>query len=1338
MKITLKMPATNSRVSVKDMTRYFSRSNIRSVFFAGSMMMLVLMLGSSYKAIASQSHPNLVRGNADEKIVEKQVWDKINLFNGNLGLNIPLGIDYPLSENFGYQLSLNYNSNVWDLTQSSPNVSTASPVRHSNAGFGWDLSLGRLVAPTSPGNPLGTWIYISPEGAVHSFYQSLHFDVDDYASNVYYTRDATYYRLTQTSPASCLLENPNGIVSTFQLINSEWRLVRMADRFTNYLSISYSTPNTWLLTDNHGRTHTIYFKSDPSGLYPAIVDRIVLAAFGNTSATYTFSYTTSSIYRPGIDNDPATATTVMVPLLRSVSMPDGSQYSLNYHGAELSADWSGRIATMELPTRGSIEWTYQPYLFTVSGCLSSLSPIYRASVGVATRKLVDGGTVTGTWTYSPVVRTESDSKKCEQSGEMTNIVTTPLGDKTVYYFSVNTQSTGSGFNRSDYALPFTKSEADSTGSRYLSRQYYDCDETGNNCRLLRSFYVRYEQDSATNPAFSDVADVNRREVSQRVVYHDDVENSVARFADIDRSGFDGLGNFRQHVTNGNFGSGDVRQTLINYDATPGTYPSAAYMLPTGSWILNTYSQYKVVEGQSSQVIDYCYDRVTGFLKRRRQWKSSVTGGSAGANDVVTVFTPDTEGQVSKQQYYGGDIQAIGTGNLCSLSLPAAQYEIRHTYQYGMLSTSQFVTETGNSISSKQVDRENDKNTGLVKTSRDGAGVFTQFEYDILGRLKWTKPQQGAWSENRYLTAMTSGSAKMLKYKYPNGAVTGPLTYNAEVYDAFGRLLWEQTWMPDGTFPARYKSYNALGHMTGDTAFTNSTPNWIQYLNYDPFGRVQIIRPATGAQHDINLVYSGVRTIKRTGQTGTWYNAATGVISEQPRSTTSVYDRQSRLWKEIVNSQNPHAIPDNVVVSLYDVAGELIQKTHENTLIGKRRDYDGRGFLFMVSDGEGNNSFYQNFDALGNARKQRPNDADLNYEFDRAGRLISVRETNAPAKLWKEYVYADDNGVNDWRAGKLWKTKRYNYFPNTPTATISETYAYSGKAGQVSQYEIEWNDGTRPSEKFVQGYVYDDLGNMKEILYPQEVTTANTNLGRTRRIVNTFSQNYLIGIAGISNSQNENWATAINYHSNGLVSRVAHSNGVTENITNDPNGYARPAFVSTTGVKQLYEQADQNYYSGSFQYDGMGHLVRVGNEYFLPQEGYQPPTPVDYTPVNLCLEGEGIDPFGLPYVSVTDSSCSPLVFSFYTVDDIEVKIEDRRDNTNTWTFYDPLGRTLTKYSRSNTNSNWIVTQDYIYRGGILLAVDERLPSAPHIRIFHYSPGYGGTGIITDRAGAKIQP
>lgn len=1492
-----------------------------------------------WASVGSHEHPNLARGQVGAEMMDEQTWDSVNLFNGNLFLPLPLGIKYPLARDFSYQFAHSYNSNVWDLTQVSANVVVAWPNRYSNAGFGWDISFGRLIDPASSDNgDLVKWVYVSPDGASHPFYTTLHADVSETDDNVFYTRDDTYLRLKQLSGTSVVIEAPDGRVMTFDLSGAEWRLIKIADQFkangvpTNYVSISYGTNGDWTITDNHGRTQRVYFRNDPAGYYPRVVDRIELSAFGGTTATYSFAYTVGTVSRPTVDNDPSTSTTVQVPMLYSITLPDSSKYVFGYYPLGAANDASGRMSSMQLPTLGKIEWTYRSYPFVSSGCPTSFPTMFRANTGVASRKLVDAaGVAAGTWTYASALNPLTNAGVCVDDGELVNILTTPLGDKEFHYFSVNTQGIARWLNRAEYGLPFSRYQADrpvtlpvnvasaangatatassvvnsnypasaaingdrkganwgsgggwndatennypdwlqvnfagsktineislytlqdgfanaveptldltfntanNTGSgirdfdvqywngttwttvpngsvtgnnrvwrqftfapittdkirvvinkgavwtsipnnysriveveayqpytpsdaRFISRKYLDCDATGNNCQTVRSEFVRYEQDGTIDPLSREVGNTNRREASQRVVYHDDVEGGVEKFAETDRSNFDGLGHYRQTNTNGNFGSSDVRQTFFNYDATASIYPSTGYITPsvTNPWVLNTFNQFKTTEGQFSNTIDYCFDRNTGFLNRLRRMKDPA--GVKGSSDVVVVYTPDAAGQVVKRALFGGDVQAIGTGDLCTLAPGAEQYQIRYSYQYGSLSTAQFHDGADLPFGPKAIDSDIDQSTGLIRTSRDSAGLSTQFEYDSMGRTTWEKPQSGhgAWTKYDYTIASgtdLSTGAKTFTNTFPNGSTAGPLTYHASVLDAFGRVSWEQTRNPDGSYPNRYMVYNAMGWMTHRSEYSTTSPAYTQYSNFDPFGRYRTETPPDGPAHNIAYAYKGVRVVTQTPQVAVSYNKTTGQIYEEARPSDTVYDRQGRVWKENQHYKDYFGSwRMHTTVNSYNVLSQLLQATMDGERVGPLNSYDGRGFLSTALEGN-ETKFFLQIDALGNSNRTRRVDSvqgtsiELTNVYDRAGRLTTVRDPNNSAKLWKEFIYADVNATNDWRAGKLWKTKRYNdmsqFLNQVGVATVTETYTYGGVGGRVSLYETEMSDQLGRFEKFAQTFTYTELGDPLEVGYPNSVAGSSVTIGRDRKVLNGYTFGSLTSIAGTLNGQSEGWANSITYNPVLLPARVVHANGVTDVLAYDSSIAAHFSSVSTSGARNKYTNGPDDFNSGAFQYDGNDSVVRIGSQYFIQEQGELPPEPSRQFPYTTPCDSGYKDPLKMVYAA-TDDHCNARVFYYYTAGNRLYKIEDGVAGEKTWYFANLTGQPLTQYTTAHAHyqpwpSTWLYTRDYIYRDGTLFAVSEQSMGSSTTTT-HYHAGNGVPGITTDKNGFRIE-
>jgi RHS repeat-associated protein len=82
----------------------------------------------------------------------------------------------------------------------------------------------------------------------------------------------------------------------------------------------------------------------------------------------------------------------------------------------------------------------------------------------------------------------------------------------------------------------------------------------------------------------------------------------------------------------------------------------------------------------------------------------------------------------------------------------------------------------------------------------------------------------------------------------------------------------------------------------------------------------------------------------------------------------------------------------------------------------------------------------------------------------------------------------------------------------------------------------------------------------------------------------YTQGRLTSIPGFAN--------AITYHPNGMVYQVTHANGVTDTQANDPNGMARPSALSAQNA------AGTVWSSGTYAYDGVGNVNKVGNSYFL--------------------------------------------------------------------------------------------------------------------------------------------
>jgi hypothetical protein len=536
----------------------------------------------------AQQHPNIARGFSADKAYDSGLVDSVDLYSGALSLSIPIGSTYPVNASLSYGLALYYNSKVWDYEDVwTNNVEhlQALPDRSSNAGLGFRLSFGELLAPSSPLNETARWVYVSADGGQHTFWDRLHTG-EATATGVCYTRDNTYLRLkgiggcfNNSNGLQAEIEFPDGTIHKFTRtsVALPFKLASIRDRFNNTITITYLTgPIRWQITDG-SRTQTVYFTSSPSW-GNTVVDKVDLAAPGATIGTYRFNYTDATIYRSGDDDDPNTdddaglaGDQARVTFLSSVVLPDGSSYTMPVYETttQLNPDGGfdvpGVLKKLTLPTGGQIEWTYQAYEFVQFDIYEPDARLWHdgigMSTGIKTKKVLDAaGNCYGgacTWSYVPTVGVSP-------TYDRKVVVTSPLGDDTVHWF-VDDQSW-------DYGLPVRKSLTDGS-ARYLSQEIYAGSVAGGNKK--RSVYLRFEAD-ADDAVYGSGYNLDRRLASQRTTFHDDGN----RWAAVDASNFDGLGHYRQSVTSGNFDSANARSEFTGWT---GVQPA-----PAAAWLLNTF------------------------------------------------------------------------------------------------------------------------------------------------------------------------------------------------------------------------------------------------------------------------------------------------------------------------------------------------------------------------------------------------------------------------------------------------------------------------------------------------------------------------------------------------------------------------------------------------------------------------------------------------------------------------------------------------------------------------------------------------------------------------------
>jgi RHS repeat-associated protein len=1326
--------------------------------------------------LSAQQHPNLERGFAPDKLYQLGGIDSVSVLNGNVTLTIPIGMAYPAGGGLTYALTLTYNSKVWDIEERSGFTPTAPyvqalPNRRANAGMGWQLSMGKLVPPGDPTNnalPV-SWVYVAPDGAEHVLYGS--------QSATGFSKDGSFLRFRHLANNEHELDFPDGTIHKFDALN---RLVEMRDRFSspNRVTIGYPT-NAWQITDRFGRSHFVRFVSKlQDGVSVQFVDRVELVGFGGLSPqVYTFTYGDRDFPRangsidgslPCYDIDPMTSLSLTAPFLEQLTLPDGSSYQFGYYLTESgTACRVGAIASMRLPTLGTVEWEYAGRRLPKEGCEPQINNHWAAkSPGVVKRRQRDAaGVALGEWSYaltlSPTPLPAPGDTTCGTAGETLPreearvAVTSPLGDLTTHYFSVwpNPKTSIGGFHRSDYGLPFTRKQSDGAG-RFLSQQTADCFS----CTAMRSEYVRYEADAACPELalFGTCIDVNRRVASQRTTFHDDGGTSVVD----DLTDYAGYGHYRLRTTTGTF------PAAVGGTATEANRETYTHWMPTvtaSTWILDTSAHEWVKEnGAFARYTQSCYLANTSFLTRRRVHVAA-SGSATSPNDLLAVYDPDVAGNLAAERSYGGDTagQALQLGSPCSIALPAApQYRIDHTYQSGVLATSQYSGATF-----KHLDRTVDI-SGLVRSVRDSAGVQTDFEYDGAGRRTWEKPAVGhdGWVEYVHVNAASPTAPATVQVRRRGNGPSGSVNVLANelyVWDSLGRLHQEQTLLPTGSWSKRITLYDGAGNVASVSELhTAGTPEVTSYQSYDPFGRPRTVVPPSGTAHKVDLVYLGARETRRTSRVGTAYNATSGTVTNSLATTTERYDIHGRLAQVTE--------PNGVHTSYrYDGADRLRRVCQGAGAVScgqvRHFTYDNRGFLTSEQHPEkgasGNGLVtYSLFDARGHAGRRidglSSGPFNLTFSYDFAERLTQVREGSGVFRVLKQYTYAAANSPGQFDRGKRKTASRFNHviLGTTPyTVELLETYSYGGRQGRVSERATATYVNSSPAESFSQAWTYTPLGDVDVLTYPRCTHAPCTGASTVSRTVgHTYNRGFLSGVPG--------YATSIAYHPNQTPSQVVHANGVSWNQAMDPNHMARPASISTAS-------ALTNWASGTYSYDGAGNVTEIGNAYFLYDTlsrlktanlyadisgggaatlqsftydnyanlthaaGINVPASsatnrltgsVTYDTAGNLTSWNGnlydVDPFGMMWRYRPAGQGTESIY-VYTADD-ERLWTFSPGNPSRWTLRALDGRVLREFG--NNAGTWSVQKDYVFRGTTLLAALQ-----PDGQIHHLHPDHLGT-------------
>jgi RHS repeat-associated protein len=299
----------------------------------------------------AQNENETVGFQSNHALASGHFGENIDILNGGLHLDIPIGPTYLVNDRLSYQVSLSYNSKIWDYGDYRPdNLGTARPYNEGPFGIGFTLNLGRLLQDNHNRQCsderdcwMRTWKWITSDGNQHDLW----FKEDFLETQV--APDAAYYPLIATDGSYTELKAPGATcdeateVGCFQLLTPNgvgyilahhvsylasldtrvrndnlsfggWYVTRVFDQtkpLQNYLSVTYDTRPGFehliqRITDSRGRVITFHnCKYDISG---GCEDLPTTSADVNPDGTYDrHPIATYAIDVPafsGLDGDP--------------------------------------------------------------------------------------------------------------------------------------------------------------------------------------------------------------------------------------------------------------------------------------------------------------------------------------------------------------------------------------------------------------------------------------------------------------------------------------------------------------------------------------------------------------------------------------------------------------------------------------------------------------------------------------------------------------------------------------------------------------------------------------------------------------------------------------------------------------------------------------------------------------------------------------------------------------------------------------------------------------------------------------------------------------------------
>jgi RHS repeat-associated protein len=1201
-----------------------------------------LLLVASFCTPALAQNENETTGFSSTHIFDGGYFgENVDTLNGNLTLTIPIGPKFQVNRALDYQLSLVYNSRVWQFEDTSRLAVRSSLMGQSGMGLGFSLSFGRLYrdfyTPISGGLE-ERWYFVTSDGNKHD----LGILADPGPSN-----DSTYLvpqviRDGNNSITSIIITDGSGRrytlgrqvvipeVSSIPGMNGKcqmcdwndanaafggWYVTRIEDMTTvdatggypNWVAIQYENPSGPTpqespegygqcidrITDSVGRTVEFDPPTDlsteatgtpghPGDPRARRVARIHVPSFDNNPAltSKTSTYTFGHDYVSVSVPDASSQVKRSILRLKSIEIPGHTpayKISFSYDGSELV------MRTLPMneagnPAGARMEYDYQEYDY--------LRRTIQSAGANSSGKIQMGGALSSSGMTRQIVQKSLHLGTASQSPSATwdYIRSIAVGATNPELVTVRvTKSNPLLFNDTVY---YFHASHNLDGCENAP----GCDKPDDGWAPEWNDGLNYRIDYWEGEAL-----VGRLLRKEETTYTTDILSSRFTKNNLRTTG--------TVTTRSDDGGKQISTQNSEWDTVTHHWKvstESAFGMPAPRVTRTEYKpygprtdtfDYQEVSGGGTvyKRSDYSYDS-DGRMIRERNRKTSPASLASPVNtipqtgDVLTNYTYNSAGNVERKT-------VVTPGQTAYIV----------TYGYNLDNAGPYLqTKQFNGMTWKSIDWRRDANTGLVYQSCDSALVCTNYDYDDLGRITQIIP---TYPEYATLIQYTTLKTTEVSQSSQTSALCGPADdciYAKYLYDDLGHLIETKKRSFDGTLVHQMTSYDALSNVTfrSEWGVDGTTPAGTEYdyrdpatsLNpnnrqEDPFGRPFVVTTAdAGTTRTSYRGLSSTVTVEGiSGKDGASLNS----------TTTYTKDELGRLIEVsspiVVDANSGATIPTQAARAIYSYDGldHLTQAdlvAADGTHQIRSFSYDALGRLLREDNPENGTTTYDNYDALGNLLSKHDNAGTaFTMTYDLAGRL---RETRQDGILILRNTYDLPTSGSDlygYSQGKLTKVESFSD-QISGNLDLVEKYYFNGLNGRPSGDATAFQEIANDYKSIV---LYNNFGLPGTLYYPSDGTQ------RPRRIVNYGHTNgFLRSITDSPDAGELPIVQDVTYNPAGGIKQIRTAWDVRDVITYDARN--RPQQIKFEKINPSTQALLQSYWdSGLYQYDKAGNIKEIG-------------------------------------------------------------------------------------------------------------------------------------------------